>query len=432
MEDFKIQPGAAMPKWTSGRFQAHFIYTGVAESIFLVFPDGTSMLLDCGDHAAITRLHLAMPVRPGPERLAGDWIARYVERVNPAGRQVDYLVVSHFHADHTGTPKWCSSAPFGDNPGSPGAVPSGAQYYRSGFGLAAERLRFKRAIDRGWPDYDDPVPFVEGPSREYEHMRRIYAWLQKRDGLAVEKFRLGATDQFVPLHDPAACRGFSVFNLCANGRIAMPDGSVRTLFPNGCPAGYNENLMSLGAIYSYGPFRLFMAGDFSGTVAGPEGRAIQAEDILAEAVQPVDVAKISHHGHHSATPALVRALAPRAWVSCVWDQLHLTPDTFALLTDRSLYPGERMILPGCLPDAIRKMPAEARRDVPDAVMKPVHIVLDVAEGGAEYTLAALSAEDEEMRPVATYLFQSGRQGPCCLDGGRENRLAPGESGNHRA
>ena len=107
-------------KWSAGHFQAHFIYTGVAESIFLLFPDGTSMLLDCGDHPAITRLHLAVPVKPGPGRLAGDWIARYVARVNPLGRDVDYLVVSHFHSDHTGTPGWQSSAPFGDYPGSPG------------------------------------------------------------------------------------------------------------------------------------------------------------------------------------------------------------------------------------------------------------------------------------------------------------------------
>ena len=395
------------PAWSRGRFQAHFIYTGVAESVFLVFPDGTSALIDCGDHPAITRLHLAVPVKPSPGRLAGDWVARYVARVNPFGDNIDYLVVSHFHSDHTGTPGWRSSAPFGNYPGSPGATRPGADYYRSGFGLAAEHLHFRRAIDRGWPDYDEPSPLVDGPDRELEHMLKLYAWLQERDGLVVEKFRVGARDQIVPLHDPEACRDFSVFNLCANGRIAMADGTIRDLFGDQPPpAPFNENLMSLGTIFSYGSFRLFTAGDFSGTVPDGAGGLLQAEDALAEAVPAVDVAKINHHGYHAMPPALVRALAPRAWVACVWDQLHLLHDTFARLTDRALYPGDRLVLPGYLPDAIRALPPEARRDVPDAAFSPVHIVLDVAPGGRDYTLTALSADDEEMRPVATFPFRS--------------------------
>ena len=407
MTDTKGNATTGTAKWSLGHFQAHFIYTGVAESIFLIFPDATTMLLDCGDHPAITRLNLALPVAPGPQRLAGDWIARYVERMNPSGRDVDYLLVSHFHADHTGTPNWRSSAPFGDYPGSPGSLRPGADYYRSGFGLAAERLHFKKAIDRGWPDYSDPVPHIDGPERECEHMRKVYAWLAERDGLVVEKFRLGASDQIVPLHDPASCPGFSVFNLCGNGRIALADGSTRNIFQTPPrPGSFNENLLSLGHIFSYGPFRLFTAGDFSGGVADGEGRPFAVEDVLAEAVPEVEVAKISHHGHHSMTPALVRALAPRAWVSCVWDQLHVTPDTFATLTDRSLYPDDRLVLPGYLPDAIRNLPSESRRDVPDAVLAPVHIVLDVAPGGGEYTLTALSAADEEAYPVASFSFQT--------------------------
>ena len=32
--------------WKQGHFQVHSIYTGVAESMFMIFPDGTSMLID--------------------------------------------------------------------------------------------------------------------------------------------------------------------------------------------------------------------------------------------------------------------------------------------------------------------------------------------------------------------------------------------------
>ena len=47
--------GQAWPGWEPGEFQVHFIYTGVCESMFCIFPDGTSMLLDCGDHPACNR-----------------------------------------------------------------------------------------------------------------------------------------------------------------------------------------------------------------------------------------------------------------------------------------------------------------------------------------------------------------------------------------
>ena len=30
--------------WKPGEFQVHFIYTGVAESMFMIFPDATTML----------------------------------------------------------------------------------------------------------------------------------------------------------------------------------------------------------------------------------------------------------------------------------------------------------------------------------------------------------------------------------------------------
>ena len=42
--------------------------------MFIIFPDSTTMLFDCGDHAAVTRLDLAVPVLPNPGRLVGDWV----------------------------------------------------------------------------------------------------------------------------------------------------------------------------------------------------------------------------------------------------------------------------------------------------------------------------------------------------------------------
>ena len=94
--------GKALPPWRPGEFQVHFIYTGVAESMFWIMPDGTTMLLDCGDHAAYVRGKKALWLLPSGSRHAGEWIARYVVRVNPSKTDVDYMMVSHHHADHAG------------------------------------------------------------------------------------------------------------------------------------------------------------------------------------------------------------------------------------------------------------------------------------------------------------------------------------------
>ena len=88
--------------WKLGEFQEYFIYTGVSESSFYIFPGGTPMLFDRGDYLAITRLDRAVPVKLGPERLAGDWIARYVWRVNPDDADVGYMDLSHWYSDHAG------------------------------------------------------------------------------------------------------------------------------------------------------------------------------------------------------------------------------------------------------------------------------------------------------------------------------------------
>ena len=390
--------------WKPGEFQVHFIYTGVAESMFLIFPDSTTMLLDCGDHAAVTRLDLAVPVLPNPGRLAGDWVGRYVRRVNPNGNHVDYMMASHFHQDHTGTPCW-QSRRVQDKKDRTGC-------YRSGFGLAIEHLHFRKAIDRGWPNYDDPVPFVESEWKCLEHMKKIYAYLAERDGLEVEKFRLGAMDQIVQLRNPASFGGFSVRNIAANGRIVLPDGTVKNVMVHhdGRPVKvYNENLLSLGMVFSYGKFKFYTAGDFSGPADLSDFKKLRPEHEIGKAAGKVDVAKINHHGHRSMPLELVRELKARAYVSCVWDQLHVTADTMTNLSDRRAYPGDRLICPGIMPEERRRAEGDEpwMKDVPKAVYNGAHIVLTVPPGGETYSLAFIDARDEEMKVIDELSFVSG-------------------------
>jgi len=367
--------GTRWPGWRRGEYQVHFIYTGRSESVFHIFPDGTTMLLDCGTSSG-RRREFTLP-DPDAAREPGEQVARYVLAVNPNGDSVDYMVSSHWHVDHVGA----------DEPDyvAPGVSPIGCG--RSGFGQAAEWLHFGKAIDRSWPDFDDPVPIA---TRETAHMRKVYEALCRRDGMSVEKFRLGATDQIVPLHGIAP--GFVCRNICGNGRIALPDGTVRDVLKERLEsrpgARIDENTLSLGMIFSYGKFRLFTAGDALGRFF---------EDALADAVERCHVSKTNHHAHVSMTPRLVSKLASRYWINLVWDSRHSMSSVMRTLSDRTLYPGERSIIP-CFMPADRRL-GDAKEpwlgDVPEAVFEPCHVVVSVAEGGVSYKVSCIGAMEND-------------------------------------
>ena len=123
---------------------------------------------------------------------------------------------------------------------------------------------------------------------------------------------------------------------------------------------------------------------------------------------PVDVAKVNHHGHHSMPKALVAALQARVWTACMWDQLHITADTLTNISDRTAYPGDRLIAPGVFSplrrfeDANRPFLADIAQESFDAG----HVVLTVESGGAAYSIAYVTADDESMKVNGVYEFTS--------------------------
>lgn len=375
--------------WKEGEFQIHFIYTGVAESMFLIFPDGTTMLLDCGDFDAVSRGEKAVPILPSTERHAGEWIARYVTRVNPAVTDVDYMLLSHYHNDHAGSDRFYAEK----------IIRDGREYPLSGFSQAAQTLNFRRAIDRCYPDDDPTLRWADRDTVGL--MRDFYAYMQTHKGLQVEKFRLGVTDQVVQLHNPSAYPSFKVRNICANGCVAYPDGRIKDLFEERKKAGKivkSENAMSLGMVFSYGPFRFYTAGDFSTRFKDPDGTPRFIEDDIADVCGRANVAKLNHHGHNSMSRKLVGALRSQVWVSCVWDQLHNLPPCMELLSDRSIYPDDRVICPTIMPAERRAKDGDAvwMKDVARASYEGGHVVVNVEKGGRRYSVSYLTASDESM------------------------------------
>ena len=391
--------GEAYPKWSPGHFQIHTIYTGVAESQFLLFPDGTSLLIDCGDHPACNFGKHCVPILPDQTRHSGEWIARYVLRANPNGRNVDYMLLTHHHADHGGCVSFHA-----------GKAPNG-KYFLSGFGQAAEFLTFGTAIDRAWPDFADPMPLL--PNGVVDNMRPLYEELARR-GTSVEKFRLEkGSDQIRPRHGKVA--GFAVEPLCSNGRILLPDGTVhdplKEYFAEVNPKSFNENAMSIGMNFRFGKFAYYTAGDMQGFARMPDKRLIDLESDMAKAVGRVEVAKMNHHGHESMPKALVSALQAKVYTAGVWEQRHLTKGTMARLSDLSLYGDDLkpIFVPGILPS--HRLEEDAGSPW-IAMSEPtcangVHVVVDVQPDGAAYTVATVAAADESMRVLSVRRFVCG-------------------------
>ena len=134
--------------------------------------------------------------------------------------------------------------------------------------------------------------------------------------------------------------------------------------------------------------------------------------IAHRAIDPVDVAKINHHGHHSMHLPLVAALRARVWTACMWDQLHVTADTLERLSSREAYPDPRLIAPAVFPPERRFEDAGKPflADLAPESFNAGHVVLTVAPGGATYNIAYVTADDESMKVTGAYDFTSRLQG----------------------
>ena len=401
------EAGKTWPGWRRGEFQTHFIYTGRSESVFMIFPDGTTMLIDCGDYDVPKRHERQTPVLPDRSRGSGEWTARYVKRVHPFGKKVDYWMLSHWHADHAGCETSYSRREERD----------GDDWFVSGFAEAADHLDFSKGFDRCWPNTDDPYPNRDLGCRELSQISRTYRYLERHRGFKIEKFRVGAKNQIAMVKDPAAFPEFGVLNICGNGKILCRDGSVRDLYKDVFVPGFDsgwrvENGMSCGMILSYGKFRLYTAGDFQDFWKKPDGTRFEVEDALGAELDSVDVAKTNHHGSLSMTERLVAALRAKVWVTSVFATHNNDEGTLRRMSSRKLYPGERVICPTVYPKARREKDGDAEwtRDICRASFEPGHVVVSVEPGGENYSVSYVEAADESMTVRHVMRFRSADNG----------------------
>jgi beta-lactamase superfamily II metal-dependent hydrolase len=239
----------------------YFIDVEGGQSTLLVLPGGQSLLVDAGFPGNGT-----FDARPGDPAAARD-PQRILEVARLAGvSRIDYLLVTHYHADHAG------------------GVPELAQL------MAIEHF-----IDHG--RMNDDAENVVGTLAMYQAYTAVRARGQRLEPRPGERLPLSGADVTVVSSAGAT--------LAAPLAVAKP-GRNTACVPPGIPAQETaENPRSVGFLLQFGRFRFLDVGDLTG--APLFGLACPSDHI-----GPVDVYLVAHHGGaDAADPSLFAALEPR-------------------------------------------------------------------------------------------------------------------------
>ncbi|MEC4590175.1 MBL fold metallo-hydrolase [Nitrospirillum amazonense] len=369
----------ALPPWTPGTLDIHHIDTGRGNATFILAPDGTTLLIDCGTNH--DGPGLSAPIRPDASRQPGEWVARYALRqARAAGRDsLDYMVATHIHPDHIGdVTSDLAQAPDGD-------------YRLTGLSEVDRLMPAAMVIDRAYPDYGDLPPLSAPFATNYR------AWLdaRARSGRAVAAVRVGSVDQ-IRSRTPVA--GFAIRVVAGNGRVWTGQGpDSRPLFPDNAtlaPADRPvENMMSLALRLDYGRFGYFTGGDLTASTRDGRFPWMDVETPVAAACGRVEVAVADHHGYFDACgPDFVRLLDAQAYIIPSWHATHPGMAQMERLTNA---------WPGAKPRdvfATELLPAAAQvneRFLPALRSRQGHVVVRVTPGGDSYRIFVLDPTREE-------------------------------------
>jgi beta-lactamase superfamily II metal-dependent hydrolase len=379
--------------WMSGQLDIHHISTGRGNCTFIIGPDSSTFMIDCGAVKYGNKGQYLISAKPDDSRRPGEWIARYVARhLAPTGREcIDTFLLTHFHDDH-----------MGEMPGplEPPRPSKFGDYQLTGICDVAEVIRVGRVVDRGHPTYDYPIP------QNFPHMdnyRRFLNALKQRGG-RVERFTPGSRSQLALTQNPTQYETFSIQNLAANGQIWTGVGSeTRSIFPSLSsvkPEDYpTENKCSVGIRLSYGRFDYLSVGDMDHEVRYGRWPWGDIESEVARTAGPVDVAVAAHHGYVNACgPDWVRALRPRVFVIPAWNQGHPAMPAIQNMLSKDLYPGARDIFSTGFRPESKIAVAEIQKMQSDNG----HVIIRVPPPGNSFEVIVTTNSDESDRIVRRF------------------------------
>ena len=409
--------GQPLSAWQEGQLDIHFINTTTGEAVFLIFPDGTQMLVDAAGSLAQTGQVSTSSTNTGirarwdptadPSFRAGKFIADYIGKCMEwtGNKTLDYVVNTHFHSDHFGG--YSKDLPVSN---------LSSTYRKQSLPEVLDLLKVGKLMDRGWPDYNYPFDMQTKASNASTIANYVTAvkWHYVNKGLKVERFKAGSRDQIVLKRKPGDYPSFSVQNIAVNGEIW--DGGTKTTasatFPalseivvanpksvgneDNCP---EENHCTCVLKVSYGAFDFFGGGDaqYDGMSTFPWK---DMETPVALVTGPVDVMKADHHGVTNTNgygftskvtgkkAEALKYLKPRCWVVNSWTDGHPREATYEGVTD--LLPSTDIYITNIC-DAMKLYDRFAQVKGSNG-----HIVVRVYDGGANYRIYTLSDSDGKM------------------------------------
>jgi beta-lactamase superfamily II metal-dependent hydrolase len=351
--------GGTLPPWTRGTLDFHQISTGRGNAALVVFPDGTTLLVDAGAAGGTQPIPDTEP-RPNGTRTPGAWIADYLQSVGVT--RLDYVLLTHFHVDHIG-----------------------------GIGDVGSRIPIATMIDRGdeylRPPDDDPT------FKTY----RTFLDAQARSGMTREPIRVGRADQVVLRRDRGAFPAVETRNVAANGDVWTGHGDeVTHVFPPLASLSADdrpsENMCSIGIRVRYGRFDLFTGGDMPGVPDAGAPAWQSVESAVARAVGPTDVHVANHHGSIDPESELfLTTLRSAVIILPSWSPTHPSQDALKRMMASRLYPGPRDIFATLL-RAPTRTSIGSRADGLKA--DHGHIVVRVSAGGDSYRVYVLDDASE--------------------------------------
>jgi beta-lactamase superfamily II metal-dependent hydrolase len=245
----------------SGKLAIYFIDVEGGQSTLIVTPEHQSLLIDTGWAGA------GVGFQPGEARKARD-ANRIAAAAHAAGiSQIDYLLITHFHADHDG-----------------------------GVTELSQLLPIRTFVDHGSPS-PEALAGSEDTTRAFD----AYAKVRSKAAQHLEP----APGEHLPL------KGVDALVVSAAGTtLAAPLAHAGT--PNGAcrheampPRDPDENPRSTGLILRYGAFAFLDVGDLTGQ---PLFNLFCPKDLVG----PVDAYLVAHHGGPDvADPAIFAALKSR-------------------------------------------------------------------------------------------------------------------------
>lgn len=361
--------------WKEGWFEIHHINAKLGNSVFFIFPDGTTLLYDAGqmDYDSMSDQKKAEYCLSTADTLSvAKQIKEYINNFYPsASNGIDYAVISHFHADHYGTITDKSPKSKKGN------------YQLSGITELYEYLPFRHLFDRGFPDYSYPSDlndYYDKVDRRptFQNYRNFVDYLKSNKRTHIESLHVGSNTQIAT--QKGGKYKFHVRNLKKNNEYWSGNGTENYFLtfsdsPLIKEGRFNENPLSIALLFSYGDFKYYIGGDISGVNDWPD---VDIETVLAPVIGKVDVMSLHHHGYKDATNSFfLNTLSPQVIVQ---QSLHVPHFQTNILTRLVQYGGDVYALhyPSNVPQDIRDIVSRTHKD------SNVHVVIRVKPEGKIY------------------------------------------------